>query len=113
MRIYVAGPMTKGDQIQNVRAAIYAAEALVARGHSPYIPHLSALWHLVAPHPVEFWYAYDLEWLGLCDALLRLPGYSAGADAEVVAARAAGKPVYLALADVPELRAVKGAAHNA
>ena len=102
MRIYIASPYTRGDLMLNIRVAIDAAEALVAKGHTPYIPHLSALWHLVAPHPVGFWYAYDLEWLVLCDAVLRLPGASLGADAEVKAALAAGKPTYYDLADVPQ-----------
>ena len=100
MRIYIAGPYTKGDQMQNVRTAIDAAEALVVKGHTPFIPHLSAFWHLVAPHPVEFWYAYDLEWLAVCDAVLRLPGDSVGADAEVEVALRTSKPVFMALADV-------------
>mgnify|MGYP001590497433 FL=1 len=102
MRIYIAGPYTLGDTIANVRAAIEAAEALLAKGHTPYIPHLSTLWHLVAPHPAEFWYAYDLKWLTLCDAVLRLPGESVGADAEVKAALVADKPTYYDLAAVPE-----------
>ena len=31
----------------------------------------------------ETWMEYDLAWLGACEALLRLPGHSPGADREV------------------------------
>ena len=102
MRIYVAGPFSKGNQMQNVHTAIGAADMLVVKGHTPFIPHLTAFWSLVYSHPDDFWYAYDLEWLKVCDALLRLPGPSVGADNEVRQAKAQGKPVYYSLADVPE-----------
>jgi hypothetical protein len=102
MRIYIAAPYTKGDQVLNMRAAIDAAEALVAKGHTPFIPHLSAFWHLVAPHPVGFWYAYDLEWLSVCDAVLRLRGESIGADAEVITAKRMGKVVFTDIANTPD-----------
>lgn len=93
MRIYIAAPYTKGDVIFNIRAVIDAAEAVAAKGHTPYIPHLAAMWHLVHPHPVEFWYDYDLAWLRMCDAVLRLPGESIGADAEVEEARRRHMPI--------------------
>jgi hypothetical protein len=38
-----------------------------------------------------------------CDAVLRLGGPSQGADQEVARFRQAGKPVYLALKDIPIL----------
>jgi seryl-tRNA(Sec) selenium transferase len=36
-----------------------------------------------------------------CDAVLRLPGESTGADTDVAIARERGLPVYYDLADVP------------
>jgi hypothetical protein len=36
-----------------------------------------------------------------CDAILRLPGASAGADEEVARFAAAGKPVFHALDEIP------------
>lgn len=103
MRIYIAAPYTKGDVAKNVRRAIEAAEAVVRKGHTPYIPHLSHFWHLVAPHPVDFWYAYDLEWLAVCDAVLRLDGESVGADREIEVAEYLGLPVYRALEEIPDV----------
>jgi len=101
MRIYVAGPYTKGDTVRNVRDALHAAEILLGIGHVPYVLHLSAFWHFVFPHAVEFWHAYDLHWLEVCDALYRLPGESVGSDNEVARARELGLPVYERIQDVP------------
>lgn len=94
MRVYVAGPYSQGDQAANVRAAIDAADKLAAAGHVPYIPHLTHFWHLVTPRPYQWWLDYDAQWLACCDAVLRLPGRSAGADEEVALAAELGIPVY-------------------
>ena len=83
MKIYIAAPYTKGDVVLNIRRVIQAADALVAMGHTPLIPHLTHFWHLISPKSHEFWLSYDLELLDFCDALLRLDGESAGADKEV------------------------------
>lgn len=101
MRIYIAGPFSLRDQMLNVRAALLAADELVARGHIPYVPHLNALWHLIQPHDDEYWMSLDACWLELCHAVLRLPGISLGADREVERAIALGLPVYRGLVEVP------------
>lgn len=94
MKVYIAGPYTKGDVAVNVREAIIAGNNVRALGHTPFIPHLTHFWHMVIPHEIEYWYAYDLEWLEECDCVFRLPGESTGADREVERARELGKPVY-------------------
>ena len=101
MRIYIAGPYTHPDPVENTHKAIKVADVLVSLGHNPYIPHLTLMWHLVSPKPVEFWYAYDMAWLKLCEGLLRLPGESSGADKEVAWAEANGIPVYYNIAAIP------------
>jgi hypothetical protein len=101
MKIYIAGPYTRGDTDENVLNAIDAAEAVSELGHSPFIPHLTHFWHGVHPHPYEFWLEQDMVWLRLCDAVLRLPGESGGADREVAYALDAHMPVYYRLADIP------------
>ena len=103
MRIYVAGPYTLGDTVRNGKTRCQKAEVLLGMGHVPYVPHLTAFWHLVFPHAVDFWYAYDLEWLAVCDALYRLPGESVGADNEMKRARTLGLPVYERIQDIPHL----------
>jgi hypothetical protein len=86
---------------QNVKNAIDAADRLLAKGHAPYVPHLTHFWHLVSAHPWETWIKLDLEYLLLCDAVLRLPGESVGADKEVEVALKAGMFVYYDMESVP------------
>jgi hypothetical protein len=94
MRVFISGPYTQGDPAVNVASAIAAADHLTALGHVPFVPHLYHFWHMMKPHDYEFWMALDLEWLRVCDAILRLPGYSPGADKETAQAAAWGIPVY-------------------
>lgn len=101
MRIYVAGPYTKGDVCVNVRTAIVTGNILRLMGHTPFVPHLTHFWHMVVPQEYDFWLKYDLEWLEVCDAILRIPGESSGADAEVNFARRLGLPVYFSIAEIP------------
>lgn len=84
MRVYIAGPYTKGDIALNIRHAIEAGDEVLKLGHTPYIPHLNHFWHLVCPGAYKQWLALDLKWLETCHALIRLPGESVGADKEVV-----------------------------
>jgi hypothetical protein len=101
MRIYIACPYTHGDQAENVRASITAAEGLAAKGHAPYNPLWSHFWEIFYHHEYAFWIEQDLEWLAQCQAVVRLPGRSAGADAEVEFARTHGLPVFYSLDEVP------------
>jgi hypothetical protein len=99
VKVYVAGPYTQGDVVVNVRNAILAGDQLLEAGHFPYIPHLMHFWHLVTPHEYERWIAMDLEWLPVCEALVRLPGASSGSDGEVDAAQRLGIPVFCSVAE--------------
>lgn len=93
--IYVAGPYTHPDPVDNTRIAMEAADRIMDSGHCiPFIPHLTLFWHMHKPRPVGDWYAYDLEILGRCDAVLRLPGGSVGADNGVAHAVACSIPAY-------------------
>lgn len=95
MRVYIAGPYTRGDVAVNVRTAILAGQRVLDAGHFPYIPHLTHFWHLLLPGSYERWIAMDLEWVRACHALVRLPGDSPGADGEVAHAQAHGIPVFM------------------
>jgi hypothetical protein len=101
LRIYIAGPYTQGDVAVNVRNAIIAADILVDMGHSPYVPLLNHFWHLVLPHEPQYWLDLDFAWLDVCDAILRLPGLSEGADKEVARAKQNCQTVYYGLKGVP------------
>lgn len=82
--VYVAAPYTRPDPCENVHRIVKLGTRLVEEGVvTPILPHLTMLWHTIDPHPVDFWYAYDLEVMRRCDAVLRLSGESTGADAEV------------------------------
>lgn len=92
--IFISGPYTNGDQAANVRAAMCAGDMVIERGDVPFVPHLFHFWELVSPRPYEAWMALDLFMLARCDALLRLPGESPGADREVAHAFKLGIPVF-------------------
>lgn len=91
--VYIAGPYTKGDVAVNVRTHLAMADHLAILGYIPYVPLLTHFWHLVFPHPYEFWCKLDLEWIPKCDILLRMPGDSSGADKEVEYAKSQDIPV--------------------
>lgn len=91
--VYVAGPYSS-DPTGNTRRAIGWAESLAPLDVVPVVPHLSMLWDFYNPHPVEWWYAYDLALLARCDALFRFRGKSPGADREVAFANERGIPVF-------------------
>jgi nucleoside 2-deoxyribosyltransferase len=93
--VYIAGPYTNPDPVFNTHEAIKWGETIENFGVDVVVPHLSLLWHIVSPAPVEKWYARDLAVLAKCDALFRFPGASSGADAEVVFAAERGIPVFL------------------
>lgn len=95
--IYVAGPITKGDQFLNIRNGISIGDTLLKEGFTPFVPHLTALWHMIHPGDYEDWMCWDLAWLDKCDSLLRLPGESTGADREVERAEQRGIPVFYLL----------------
>ncbi len=94
MKVYVAGPYTKGDVAVNVRNAIKAGVQLLDAGHYPFIPHLCHFIHMQAPRPYEVWTAFDNAFLPDCDALIRLLGESSGADAEMALAWKLEIPVF-------------------
>ncbi len=92
--IYVAGPYTNPDPVVNTRKAWLAGLRLYEAGLFPYVPHLSIAAQMIEPKPYVWWLDFDLAALLRCDALLRLPGPSIGADLEIEAARKEGIPVF-------------------
>lgn len=92
--IYIAGPYTKGDVAMNVKEAINVADHVLRFNMIPYIPHLTHFWHLTSPKRYEEWLEYDNVFLLKCDAVLRIPGESNGADKEVALATGNKIPVF-------------------
>jgi Domain of unknown function (DUF4406) len=93
-KIYVAGPYSKGDKEKNVHEAIRVANALADLGFAPYVPHFTHYWDIRHNRPYEFWLELDNQFLPCCDAVLRIPGESSGADKEVVLAQKVGLPIF-------------------
>ena len=98
MKVYIAEPYSS-DPVRGVRNAISAADYVMSQGDCPYIPHPTMFWDLVHAHPYEEWLEYDMEWLRVCDELIRLPGASDGAAAEEAEARRLGIKVWKGLAE--------------
>lgn len=99
-KIYISGPYTKGDVVINVRNAVLASDLLLSEGFIPFCPHTTHLWHTIAPRPWQDWMNYDLEWIGTCGYMLRLPGESKGGDMEVARAIELGIPVYYSIEEL-------------
>ncbi len=125
-RIYVAGPLTKGGLAENVNRATAAFVALAKAGFAPMCPH----WSVYSKSCGEWtensvkcigtalgndqmshadWMGVDLPWVAVSDAVLRLPGESAGADLETAHAAEHGVPVLHSVEAVVAWFAAKGA----
>lgn len=98
-KIYVAGPYSQPDPCANTHRAIAEGNRLMDAGHAPFVPHLTHLWHTVTPRPYLDWTRLDNAFLPHCDAWVRLPGHSPGADAEVRLAQSLGIPVFWSTQD--------------
>ena len=98
--IYIAAPYSS-DPERNEIIALEAADVLWERGYIPFIPHLYHHWHGLSPKPYEQWMEMGAAFLKRCDAVLRLPGESPGADREVEMAQGLSMPIYFGIADLP------------
>lgn len=132
-RVYIAGPISKGDLAHNINQATAAFVTLAKAGLAPMCPHWSVyskktetLGFGLDGKPSVFcqatvqgndemtyedWMGVDLPWVAASDAVLRLPGESGGADREVALAKELGIPVFYSVHDLltwvrfPELAA--------
>jgi hypothetical protein len=93
-RVYISGPITLGDRQANIAQAIEWYDRLIEEGFAPFCPHLSCFAEDAGvKYEHEVWIEMDLRWVEVCDAVLRLPGESKGADEETAHARKLGIPV--------------------
>lgn len=89
--LYMAAPYTRPEPVANTHAVCKVSMIVYEQTvWCPVVPHLSLLWHAVTPREEAHWYEYDLHLLRKCDAIVRLPGFSVGADKEIVVARERG-----------------------
>jgi hypothetical protein len=101
-KVYIASPYTLGDLAVNVKVQIDAVDELMNLGFVPFAPLYSHFQHMVHPRPYTDWIAVDLEWIDVCDCLLRLPGESTGSDGEVAHATKLGIPVFYSIQELKE-----------
>ena len=101
---YRGGAKTEADRQANLDAMNRAAYEVFAKGHVPVIGVNMAL-PIIQVRGIE---SYDeimmpvsLALADRCDACLRIGGASKGADDEVERFKAAGKPVYRRLDEIP------------
>ncbi|GAA3801315.1 DUF4406 domain-containing protein [Cellulomonas soli] len=120
MLILIAGPYRSGTGddpeliARNLARLEEAADPLFTKGHVPMIGEWVALPVLrgrgvddiAAPRAAEVLYPTAARLIQHCDAVLRLPGASTGADQDVALAQARGLPVYRHLDEVPDHAAV-------
>lgn len=104
MRVYIAGPYTGDGTLpsrrENVRVAVDVASQLMDLGYDYFLPHLSHFVDLHHQQPYEKWLKLDFVWLAQCEALLRIPGNSPGADREVEEAHRLGIPVFYSVEEL-------------
>ena len=85
----------------NVARADEAGRLIARLGHTPFVPQkMTWDWERDEVLAYEDFLRIDLEWLGLCDALLYL-GPSPGADRELEAAKAMGLTIYYSVDEIP------------
>jgi hypothetical protein len=113
--ILIAGPYRSGTDddpermAENLQALERAAWPIFEAGHIPMIGEWVALPVLKSagvdgpldPLAEQVMYPTAVRLLQHCDAVLRLPGESRGADQDVEIARLRGLPVYHELAEIP------------
>jgi hypothetical protein len=115
MMILVAGPYRSGtgddpvklqsnvDTMNDVAVHLFRAGHLPVTGEALALPLIERAGSATIGDAVfdEIFHPVSARLLHHCDAVLRVGGPSAGADEMVAQARAEGKPVFTALADVP------------
>lgn len=115
MLILIAGPYRSGtdDDPQKMAANLQrleqAAWPIFQAGHVPMIGEWVALpiWHVAGGTTVgdalydQILHPTAGRLIERCDAILRLPGASKGADNDVRLAQERGIPVFYAVADIP------------
>ena len=94
IKVFISGPYSLGDTAVNVKKAMDLSNQLMEIGYAPYCPHLTHFLHIINPQPYEKWLELDIEYLKICDALIRIPGISSGADKEEQFAIANNIPVF-------------------
>jgi hypothetical protein len=107
LRVYISGPITKGNREDNYDQADEMNRQLIEAGFAPLNPMFSMFSRYAFEIKHSDWMEVDLAWIECADAVIRLPGESVGADMETSHAEKLGIPVFKS---VEELKASMGSA---
>lgn len=102
---YRTGAKTKADREANLLAMNRAAHQVFRKGHVPVIGVNMALPVIQAAGPEmydDIMMPLSLALAERCDAILRIEGFSPGADDEVERVRAHGGRVYHSVEEIPD-----------
>lgn len=94
VKVYLSSKYSDGDPEENVQTQINVGNILIDHGFNPFIPLLSHYVDKKQPRPYNYWLGALIEWLKICDCVLRLPGESSGADMEEQFAKKLGIPIF-------------------
>lgn len=103
--VYLSGPLTRGHGVtteENIAAAVRVFLDCIRQGIPAFCPHLGGAFPSAWAIEYERWIAYDLAMIDRCTHVLMLSGWgtSPGACREYAHARAVGKPIIYALAEL-------------
>lgn len=103
LRVSILGPVStiskkeEASQLLNVRRMCSVANDIVQLGLVPHVPALCGFWHMLQPLPRELWLLISQNEIARSNACYRMPGPSAGADAEIEFAEGLGIPVFYSM----------------
>ena len=100
IKVYIASPYTKGDVAVNVKRQLDMVDLLMDHGFAPFAPLYSHFQHMAHPRAYQDWIKMDMEWVKICDCVLRLEGESSGADNEIKLAKLEGLDVFYHVEDL-------------
>ena len=116
LKIYVAGPyqpkncsLHDASRVaqRNTDKAIEVGNALIEKGHYPFIPHLSHFIHIhysCKRDYFEWWYEYDNTFLNNWADALFFIAPSHGATNELELAKKLGLKIFYRLSEVPKAK---------
>jgi hypothetical protein len=100
IKVFISSPYTLGDKEENVKNSLEVADKLMSLGMPPFTPVLGHYQDIILPRDEEDWLAWDIEWMLMCDVVLRLPGKSVGADNEVKIAKENNMLVFYSIVEL-------------
>ena len=103
-KVYIASPYTIGSKLANVDRSMKVANELIELGFTPFIPLLNHFQNNEYPQSEKVWLSLDLDWVEVCDCVLRLGGESEGADQECAYADKMCIPVFRSVEQVVNWR---------